>query len=153
MTGSTQVYPSRGFDAHATLKAIHSKRCNAVYGTPVMFIDMLNHPQFYQYDYTSLYTGIMGGSPCPSEVMKKVINEMHCKEMTSAYGLTELSPITNICSRWDEIVMTTTTAGKVIPHVEVKAINESGLIVDINEPGELCYRGHIVLCMVIGKMR
>jgi len=145
VNGSTQVYPARGFDAHATLKSIHDERCNAVYGTPVMFIDMLNDLQFDQYDYTSLYTGVMAGSPCPVEVMRRIITDMHCKEMTCGYGLTETSPLANFCSRSSLVELRTSTVGQVVAHVEVKAIDESGLIVDINEPGELCYRGHCVM--------
>lgn len=143
-SGGTLVFPERGFDAEAALEAINDEKCTAIYGTPAMFIDMLNHPTFSNINFDSMRTGIMAGSPCPIEVMRKVINEMHCPEMTIAYGLTETSPATNLTARDTPVELRVSSIGRVIPHVEVKVIDEEDRIVPVNTPGELCYRGHPV---------
>eukprot|EP00794_Sanderia_malayensis_P008975 gene8975-9933_t len=143
--GVTAVYPSRGFSSELTLKAIHQEKCTAVYGTPTMFIDMLSNPNFDNYDYRSLRTGIMAGSPCPVEVMKQVIDKMHCREMTIAYGLTETSPGTNFTSPTDPLDLRVSTVGRPFPHVEAKVIDSDGDIVPVNTPGELCFRGYVVM--------
>jgi len=105
---------------------------------------MLNHPDFSKFDLTSLRTGVMAGSPCPIEVMKQIINEMHCSEMTIAYGLTETSPVTNFTARDTPIDLRVSTIGTIIPHTEVKLIDEQGSVVPVNTSGELCFRGHHV---------
>ncbi|XP_065648359.1 medium-chain acyl-CoA ligase ACSF2, mitochondrial-like isoform X1 [Hydra vulgaris] len=143
--GKTQVFPGRGFDAKSTLEAIHSEKCTAIYGTPVMFIDMLNHPEFKNYNFSSLRTGIMGGSPCPVEIMNQVVDKMNCSEMTIVYGLTETSPATNMTARDDPIDLRVSTIGKIIPHMEVKLVDESGEVVPVGVKGELCYRGHCIM--------
>eukprot|EP00112_Aurelia_sp_Birch-Aquarium-sp1_P010234 Seg2195.4 transcript_id=Seg2195.4/GoldUCD/mRNA.D3Y31 product="Acyl-CoA synthetase family member 2 mitochondrial" protein_id=Seg2195.4/GoldUCD/D3Y31 len=143
--GATAVYPCRGFDASLSLKAIHQERCTSIYGTPTMFIDMLNSPDFNDYDFSCLRTGVMAGSPCPIEVMKQVIDKMNCKEMTIAYGLTETSPATNLTARDDPIDLRVSTVGRPLPFVETKVIDSDNAIVPINAPGELCFRGHVVM--------
>eukprot|EP00111_Clytia_hemisphaerica_P006347 TCONS_00018396-protein len=144
MTGAAQVFPQRGFNAEATLDAIQTESCTAIYGTPAMFIDMLNHPSFPNINFGSMRTGIMAGSPCPIEIMKKVISDMNCPEMTIAYGLTETSPATNLTSRDTPVELRVSSIGRVIPHVETKIIDEEGHIVPVNTSGELCFRGHCV---------
>lgn len=144
MNGCTLVYPERGFDAGATLEAIQHEKCTSIYGTPAMFIDMLNHTDFSSIDFSSIRTGIMAGSPCPVEVMKNVIDDMNCKEMTIAYGLTETSPATNLTARDAPVELRVSSIGRIIPHVEVKVVDEAGQIVPVNTPGELCFRGHCI---------
>ncbi|XP_065066321.1 medium-chain acyl-CoA ligase ACSF2, mitochondrial-like [Rhopilema esculentum] len=143
--GATAVYPCRGFDPHLTLKAIHKERCTSVYGTPTMFIDMLSSPEMKNVDFSSMRTGVMAGSPCPIEVMKQIIDRMNCREMTIAYGLTETSPVTNATTRDDPIDLRVSTVGRPFPCVEVKVVNESDQIVPVNTPGELCFRGYLVM--------
>nr|XP_006815592.1 PREDICTED: acyl-CoA synthetase family member 2, mitochondrial-like [Saccoglossus kowalevskii] len=140
--GSTAVYPSAGFEPEETLKAIENERCTSQYGTPTMFIDLLHHPHFDKYDMSSLFTGIMGGSPCPIETMKQVITKMNMKEVTICYGLTETSPITFQTSRFDPIELRVSTIGKPVSHTEAKIIDpESGHIKAVETPGEMCTRG------------
>ncbi|XP_048589320.1 medium-chain acyl-CoA ligase ACSF2, mitochondrial-like [Nematostella vectensis] len=144
--GITAVYPSRGFDAGLALDAVQNEKCNSLYGTPTMFIDMLNHPKFEQYDVTSLRTGIMAGAPCPVEVMKKIITTFHMPEMTIAYGLTETSPVTNQTRRDVPVDLRVSTVGTMAPNVEAKIIDsEHGNVVPINTPGEICFRGYNVM--------
>jgi len=143
--GATIVFPCRGFDAHKSLYAIHKERCTSIYGTPTMFIDMLNDPQFDTFDFSCLRTGIMAGSPCPIEVMKRIIDKMHCKEMTIAYGLTETSPASNATTRDDPVDLRVSTVGRPLPFVEAKVIDSENNIVPVNTPGELCFRGYLVM--------
>ncbi len=143
--GATMVYPSEGFDPLAVLQAVQSERCTAVYGVPTMFIAELDHPDFARFDLSSLRTGIMAGSPCPVEVMRRVIDRMHLREVTIAYGMTETSPVSFQSSTDDPIERRVATVGRVHPHVEVKIIDAEGRIVPTGVPGELCTRGYPVM--------
>lgn len=142
----TLVLPSAQFDPLAVLQAIHEERCTTVYGVPTMFIAELNHPEFASFDMTSLRTGIMAGSPCPVELMKRVVSEMHCAEMTIAYGQTEASPAITQSLNDDPLEVRTSTVGRVIPGAEVKIADpDTGETVDVGVQGELLARGHLVM--------
>ena len=144
--GSTLVLPAARFDPPAVLRAIDSERCTAVYGVPTMFIAELDHPEFSNYDMTSLRTGIMAGAPCPIELMKRVVSEMHCREMTIAYGQTEASPVVTQSSTGDSLEVRVSTVGRALPETEVKIIDRSsGDTVGVGEQGELCTRGYLVM--------
>ena len=145
ISGSVAVFPSRAFNAELALKAVQTEKCTSIYGTPTMFIDMLNVPSFQTYDLKSLRTGVMAGSQCPEEVMKEVIDKMHCKEMSIVYGQTEASPITNITHHKDPFHKRVTTVGRPFPFVEVKIVDENRKIVPINTTGEVCFRGHGIM--------
>ncbi|MDX8468517.1 AMP-binding protein [Mesorhizobium sp. VK23B] len=143
--GATMVLPGEGFDAGATLKAIAQERCTGIYGVPTMFVAMLDHADFSTFDLSSLRTGIMAGSPCPIEVMKKVVSLMNMSEVTIAYGMTETSPVSFQSSVDDPLEKRVSTVGRIHPHVEVKAIGADGATVAVGEPGELCTRGYSVM--------
>lgn len=143
--GATMVYPDEAFDPLTVLKSVQEERCTAVYGVPTMFIAELEHPDFKQYDMSSLRTGIMAGSPCPIEVMKRVFDEMSMSEVTIAYGMTETSPVSFMTSTDDPMERRVSTVGRVHPHVEVKIINPEGAVVSPGERGELCTRGYSVM--------
>ena len=145
-TGATMVIPAPYFDAEATLRAVAEERCTAIHGVPTMFIAELEHPVFAACDLSTLRTGIMAGSPCPIEIMKRVVKQMHCRELTIAYGLTEASPVITQTTSDDPIDLRVTTVGKALPHTEVKIVDpESGATVPIGEQGELCTRGYHVM--------
>jgi fatty-acyl-CoA synthase len=139
--GASMVFPSEGFDPKATLDAVSEERCTALHGVPTMFIAELDHPDFRNYDLTSLRTGIMAGSPCPIEVMKRVVSEMHMSEVTIAYGMTETSPVSFQSSTDDPLDRRVTTVGRVLPHLEVKIVDSGGDVVPVGERGELCTKG------------
>ncbi|HKW52487.1 MAG TPA: AMP-binding protein [Stellaceae bacterium] len=143
--GSAMVYPSEGFDPLATLEAVEAERCTALYGVPTMFIAELGHPEFKRFDLSSLRTGIMAGSPCPIEVMKRCVAEMNMREVTIAYGMTETSPVSTQTSCDDPLERRVGTVGRVHPHVEVKIVDGEGRIVPPGMPGELCTRGYSVM--------
>ena len=143
--GSAMTYPSEGFDPLAVLETVQAERCTALYGVPTMFIAELNHPEFARFDLSSLRTGIMAGSPCPIEVMRKVIEKMHMREVTIAYGMTETSPVSFQSGRDDSVERRVSTVGRVLPHVEVKIVDGDGRTVPRGEPGELCTRGYSVM--------
>jgi fatty-acyl-CoA synthase len=144
--GSCMVIPSPGFDPTATLKAVQDERCTALYGVPTMFIAELGLPDFASYDLTSLRTGVMAGSPCPVEVMKRCVSDMHMAEVAICYGMTETSPVSTQTRRDDDLERRTSTVGSVLPHVEVKVVDPAtGLVVPRGEPGELCTRGYSVM--------
>ncbi len=144
--GACIVIPAPGFDPAATLRATADERCTSLYGVPTMFIAELGLPDFGDYDLTSLRTGIMAGSPCPIEVMKRVVSEMHMAEVTIAYGMTETSPVSAQTTADDDMERRVSTVGRVHPHVEVKIINpDSGLVMPRGEPGEMCTRGYSVM--------
>jgi len=142
---STIVYPGESFDPGAVLETVSSERCTALYGVPTMFIAVLDHSEFSDFDLSSLRTGIMAGSPCPIEVMKRVIGEMHLSEMTIAYGMTETSPVSTQTDREDALERRVSSVGRVQPHVEIKIIDEQGATVPRNTPGEFCTRGYSVM--------
>lgn len=143
--GAAMVFPGEGFDAGATLKAVAQERCTGLYGVPTMFVAMLDHADFASFDLSSLRTGITAGSPCPIEVMKKVVSLMHMEEVTIAYGMTETSPVSFQSSVDDPLEKRVSTVGRIHPHVEVKAIDAEGATVAVGAPGELCTRGYSVM--------
>ena len=144
--GATMVLPGEAFEPEAVLKAVEQEKCTALHGVPTMFIAELEDPNFNDYDLTTLRTGIMAGSPCPVEVMKRVNNEMHMNEITIAYGLTEASPVITQTSTHDTLEHRTATVGQVLPFVEAKIVDpETGKIVPAGVQGELCTRGYHVM--------
>ncbi|XP_030836293.1 medium-chain acyl-CoA ligase ACSF2, mitochondrial-like [Strongylocentrotus purpuratus] len=144
--GNTCVFPSPSFEPEASLKGIQEERITSQYGTPTMFIDMLNHPNFNQYDMSSLTTGIMAGSPCPIETMKQTRSLMNMKDVCIAYGLTEVSPVICQTEMHDPVDLRVSTVGKPSPHNEIKIIDpQSGELVPYNTPGELCSRGYTTM--------
>ncbi len=149
--GATMVYPSAVFNPLDTLKTIHEERCTAAYGVPTMFIATLEHEQFNEFDLSSLRTGIMAGSPCPREIMQRVIERMHMSEITICYGMTETSPVSAQSSVNDTIDKRVSTVGRVHPHVEVKIVDLEGQIVPTGTLGELCVRGYSVMAGYWGE--
>lgn len=146
VSGATMVVPAPHFDALATLKAVQDERCTALHGVPTMFIAELNHPRFREFDLRSLRTGIMSGAPCPIEIMRRVVAEMHCDELTIAYGQTEASPVITLTTTDDPVEVRCTTVGKALPHTEAKIIDsQTGQIAPVGTPGELCTRGYLVM--------
>ena len=144
--GACMVIPAPGFDPSLTLKAVQDEHCTGVYGVPTMFIAMQNAPDFATYDLSTLRTGIMAGSICPVEVMKRCISDMHMAEASIAYGMTETSPVSCQTAPDDDLDRRTATIGKVHPHVEVKVIDPvGGRTVERGETGELCTRGYSVM--------
>ena len=143
--GSTMVYPSGVFDPLASLKAIQQEKCTASYGVPTMFIAMLEHERFDEFDLSSLRTGIMAGSPCPREIMQRVIERMHMHEVTICYGMTETAPVSAQSAVTDSIEQRVGTVGSVHPHIEIKIVDEHGKIVPRGGLGELCVRGYSVM--------
>ena len=146
MHGSTMVIPADFFDPLETLRTVEAERCTALYGVPTMFIAELEHPQFRDFDLTSLRTGIMAGSSCPIELMRQVTDVMHCSELTIAYGLTEASPVITQTRTDDSLERRVTTVGRLLPHTEVKIVDvKTGRIVPRGSNGELCTRGYLVM--------
>jgi fatty-acyl-CoA synthase len=144
--GACMVIPAPGFEPAATLQAVQQERCTSLYGVPTMFIAELALPSFASYDLSTLRTGIMAGSPCPVEVMKRVVSEMHMSEVTIAYGMTETSPVSAQTRADDDMDRRVSTVGRVHPHVEVKVIDpDSGLVLPRGVPGEMCTRGYSVM--------
>ncbi|MFD0141409.1 MULTISPECIES: AMP-binding protein [unclassified Streptomyces] len=144
--GACMVIPAPSFDPAATLRAVQEERCTSLYGVPTMFIAELNLPDFASYDLSSLRTGIMAGSPCPVEVMKRVVAEMNMAEVSICYGMTETSPVSTQTRREDDLERRTGTVGRVMPHVEVKIVDPAtGLTLERGEAGELCTRGYSVM--------
>ena len=143
--GATMVYPAPVFDAEATLRTIQSERCDALYGVPTMFIAVLGHPNFDDFDVSSLRTGCMAGSPCPVEVMKAVIGRLNMPDVTIAYGMTETSPVSFQTSLDDPLERRVSTIGKIQPHLEVKIVDENGATTPRGVPGEVCTRGYSVM--------
>ena len=144
--GATMVVPGAAFDPVAVLETVQEEGCTSLYGVPTMFIAQLSHPQFDDYDLSSLRTGIMAGSPCPIEVMKQVIERMHMEEVTICYGMTETSPVSTQTAAGDSLEKRTKTVGRVHPHLEVKLIDaDIGRTVERGEPGELLTRGYSVM--------
>ncbi|SDO43197.1 fatty-acyl-CoA synthase [Klenkia soli] len=144
--GSTMVIPAPGFDPALTLQAVQDEKCTSLYGVPTMFIAELALPDFASYDLSSLRTGIMAGSPCPVEVMKRVVDEMGMAEVTIAYGMTETSPVSTQTGADDDLDRRTSTVGRTHPHLESKVVDpETGLTVPRGTTGELCTRGYSVM--------
>jgi fatty-acyl-CoA synthase len=144
--GATAVIPAPGFDPAATLQAVQDERCTSLYGVPTMFIAELALPNFGDYDLSTLRTGIMAGSPCPVEVMKRVVDEMGMTEVTICYGMTETSPVSTQTGADDDLHHRTATVGRVHPHQEIKVVDpQTGLTVPRGQPGEFCTRGYSVM--------
>jgi len=144
--GACIVTPGEAFEPRATLAVIEDERCTSLYGVPTMFIAQLDHPDFDRIDFSSLRTGVMAGSPCPVEVMKRVREGMHLPQMTICYGMTETSPVSTQTRVDDPVEKSVATVGQVHPHVEVKVVDaESGQVVPRGESGELCTRGYCVM--------
>jgi len=143
--GATIVIPNYSFDPQLTMEAVQRERCTSLYGVPTMFIAELALPNFKEYNVGSLRTGIMAGSPCPVEIMKRVQTEMHMPEVTICYGMTETSPVSTQTAVDDPLDKRTGTVGRVHPHLEVKVVDETNRIVPCGEPGELCTRGYSVM--------
>ena len=143
--GSCMVSPSEGFDPVATLEAVQAERCTGLHGVPTMFIAMLEHPEFARFNLESLRTGIMAGSPCPVEVMRKVVDAMHMSEVTIAYGMTETSPVSFQSAYNDPLERRVSTVGRIQPHLEVKIVDAEGRIVPPGVAGELLTRGYSVM--------
>lgn len=143
--GATMVFPGPSFDPEETLRTVEEESCTALHGVPTMFINELDHPKFADFNLSSLRTGIMAGAPCPVEVMKRVISEMHMESVLIAYGQTELSPINHITRTDDSLKRRTETVGRAMPWVEIKIVDQDGHVVPVGEKGEICTRGYSVM--------
>jgi len=143
--GATMVFPSEAFEPLKTLQAVEKEKCTALHGVPTMFIVELDHPEFENFDVSSLRTGMMAGATCPIELMNRLIEKMNLKEILIGYGQTETSPLNHITKPDDSLENRTQTVGKAIPFVEIKVINEFGQVCELNEPGEICIRGYSVM--------
>ena len=143
--GATMVFTGPSFDPEETLKSVEAEACTALHGVPTMFITELDHPRFLDFDLSTLRTGIMAGAPCPVEVMKRVLSEMHMEDILIAYGQTELSPINNMTLPNDTLERRTETVGRAMPWVEIKVVDEEGRVVPVGEKGEICTRGYSVM--------
>ncbi len=143
--GAGLVFPGEAFEPLATLKAIAAEKCAALYSVPTMFLSMLDHEDFSQFDISSLRTGIMAGAPCPMEVMKRVTREMNLREITIAYGMTETSPVSFQSHPDDPLEMRVSTVGRIHPHVSVKIVDEAGETLPVGVQGELWTKGYSVM--------
>ena len=143
--GVTMVFPGEGFDAGETLAALDAERCHAVHGVPTMFAAMLDHPDFGRFDLSAMRTGIMAGAPCPAPLMRRVVRDMGCREITIAYGMTETSPISFQSDVDDDLPLRVSTVGRVQPHVEVRIVDEAGRTTPVGVQGELWTRGYPVM--------
>jgi fatty-acyl-CoA synthase len=143
--GAAMIVPGESFDAASVLETIELERCTALHGVPTMFISVLQHPDFGRFNVSTLRTGIMAGSPCPIEVMRRVIGEMGMHEITIGYGMTETSPLSFQSRPEDTIERRVSTVGRIHPHVEVKVVDKQGRIVPHGVAGELCTRGYSVM--------
>ncbi|HLX42307.1 MAG TPA: AMP-binding protein [Bryobacteraceae bacterium] len=145
LSGAAMILPAPTFDPLATMHAIQEERATCVYGVPTMFIAQLQHPEFLNVDFSSLRTGIMAGAPCPIEVMKRVVEVMHCPQMTIMYGQTESSPVITMANVDDPMELRVSTVGCACPETEVKIVAPDGRTVPLGEQGELCTRGYLVM--------
>ena len=143
--GSAMVFPGEAFDPLETLQTVEAEGCTALHGVPTMFITELDHPRFGEFDLSSLRTGIMAGAPCPVEIMKRVISEMHMEDILIGYGQTEVSPLNHMTLPNDSLERRTETVGRAVPWVEIKVIDQSNRVVAIGEKGEICTRGYSVM--------
>jgi fatty-acyl-CoA synthase len=143
--GATAVYPAAAFDPVETLLTVQEEKCTGLHGVPTMFITELDHPRFWEFDLSTLRTGIMAGAPCPVEIMKRVIGDMHMENILIAYGQTETSPVNHITLPNDSIHKRTETVGRAVPRVEIKITDENDRVLPIGEKGEICVRGYSVM--------
>jgi fatty-acyl-CoA synthase len=139
------VFPGEGFDPLATLQTVAEERCTSLYGVPTMFIAQLDHPDFPSFDMSSLRTGVMAGTTCPIELMKRCIVQMNLRDLTICYGMTETSPVSFQTTLDDPLERRVTTVGRVHPHMEAKVIDAEGRVVPAGVTGELCTRGYAVM--------
>jgi fatty-acyl-CoA synthase len=145
-TGAALILPNWTFEARATLQAIQEERGTSVYGVPAMYVAEFALPDFKSFDLTSLRTGMMSGAPCPIELMKRVLNEMHCKELVIAYGQTETSPVCTMSDASDSIEVRVNTVGRAMPQTEIKIVStDTGKVVPIGEQGEICVHGFTLM--------
>ena len=144
--GACIVVPAEAYEPVAVLEAVQAERCTSLYGVPTMFLGELDHSRFAEFDLSTLRTGIMAGSPCPIEVMKRVQSQMHMSEVTICYGMTETSPVSTQSLTTDSVDRRVSTVGRVHPHLEIKVVSpETGAIVERGAPGEFCTRGYSVM--------
>jgi fatty-acyl-CoA synthase len=144
--GATMIYPAEAFDPLTVLQTVQDEKCTSLYGVPTMFIAELDHPDFNKFDLSSLRTGVMAGSPCPTEVMKKVQSLMNMRDVEICYGMTETSPVSTQTKIGTPLEKQVATVGQVHPHVEVKIVDPAnGKVVPVGETGELCTRGYSVM--------
>ena len=143
--GATMIFPSEGFEPLAVLETVAAERCTALHGVPTMFIAEMEHPEFKRFDLSSFRAGIMAGSPCPIEVMRRVIDAMHIHDITIAYGMTETSPVSFQSAIDDPIERRVSTVGRIHPHLEVKIVDAEGKVVPRGTAGELLTRGYSVM--------
>jgi fatty-acyl-CoA synthase len=143
--GAAIVFPGEGFDPLATLQTVAEERCTSLYGVPTMFIAELDHPDFGEFDLSSLRTGVMAGAPCPIEIMRRAIRDMHLTEITICYGMTETSPVSTQTRIGDSLEQQVATVGRPHPHIEIKIVDPEGRIVPRGATGELCTRGYSVM--------
>jgi fatty-acyl-CoA synthase len=144
-SGAAMILPAPTFDPLKTMEAISEEGATVIYGVPTMFIAQLQHPEFQRFQFTTLRTGMMAGAPCPIEIMKRVIAEMHCVGMTIGYGQTEASPIITLARVDDSVEQRVYTVGCACPETEVKIVSAEGETVEVGEQGELCTRGYLVM--------
>ena len=144
-TGATVVLPSPVYDPVSTLQAVEDEKCSALHGVPTMFVTELDHPDFDSFDVSSLRTGIIAGAPCPEELMKRIIGDMHMENVLIGYGQTELSPVNHMTLPEDSLENRTQTVGRPIPFIEVKIVDAENRVVPIGEQGEICTRGYSVM--------
>ncbi len=145
-SGAAMILPNWCFDARATLAAIEAEKGTALYGVPAMFIAELSHPEFWRFNMTTLRTGVMAGAPCPMELMRRVISDLHCPQLTIAYGLTETSPVITMSAVDDDLERRVCTVGKVMPCTEIKVVStDSGEVVERDVQGEICTRGYMLM--------
>jgi len=144
-TGATIVLPSPVYDPVSTLAAVQDEQCTALHGVPTMFVTELDHPEFSTFDVSTLRTGIIAGAPCPEELMKRIIGDMHMENVLIGYGQTELSPVNHMTLPEDSLENRTQTVGRPIPYVEVKIVDENGRVVPVGDQGEICTRGYSVM--------
>lgn len=143
--GATMVFPDEAFDPESVLQAVSRERCTALHGVPTMFLAELEHPNFDQYDLSSLRTGIMAGASCPIDVIKRVVDDMGMQQVTICYGMTETSPVSFQSDVDDPLEKKVSTVGRIHPHVQVKIIDDTGHVVPLGQKGELCTRGYSVM--------
>ncbi|MFC3614819.1 AMP-binding protein [Lutimaribacter marinistellae] len=143
--GVKMVFPDEGFDARSTLRALQDERCTAVHGVPTMFSAMLDDPDFARFDLRSLRTGIMAGAPCPEPLMRRVMQQMHCDEITIAYGMTETSPVSFQTAPDDPLERRVASVGRIGPHVEVRITDKDGAVLPVGQEGEVQTRGYLVM--------
>jgi fatty-acyl-CoA synthase len=145
-TGAALILPNWTFDPRATLKAVHDERATSVYGVPAMYVAEMALPDFASFNLTSLRTGMMSGAPCPVELMKRVLEEMHCRELVIAYGQTETSPVVTMSDADDSIEIRVSTVGRAMPQTEIRIVSgATGETLPVGEQGEVCARGYVVM--------